>query len=72
MKFKYLLFIGLLLLSIAGCAKEKIYESMYEGMKKREQIVNPSNEPIPQEQPSYDEYKREREKSLKKDSEESQ
>ena len=59
----------LLLLFIAGCTKERVYESIYEGMKQRERIVNPSNDPIPQEQQSYDEYKREREVFLKKDNE---
>lgn len=67
MKFKYLSFICLLSFFIAGCAKERVYENMYEGLKKREQIINPSNESISHEQPSYDEYKREREESLKKD-----
>ena len=62
----------LLLLFIAGCTKERVYESIYEGMKQRERIVNPSNDPIPQEQQSYDEYKREREVFLKKDDEEKQ
>jgi hypothetical protein len=33
-------------------------------MKQRERIVNPSNDPIPQEQQSYDEYKREREEFI--------
>ena len=62
----------LLLLFIAGCTKERVYESIYEGMKQRERIVNPSNDPIPQEQQSYDEYKREREVFVKKDNEEKQ
>jgi hypothetical protein len=44
--------------------KERVYESIYEGMKQRERIVNPSNDPIPQEQQSYDEYKREREEFI--------
>jgi len=62
----------LLLLFIAGCTKERVYEGIYEGMKQRERIVNPSNDPIHQEQQSYDEYKREREVFLKKDNEEKQ
>ena len=55
--FSYML---LLLLFIVGCTKERVYESIYKGMKQRERIVNPSNDPIPQEQQRYDEYKRER------------
>jgi hypothetical protein len=62
----------LLLLFIAGCTKKRVYESIYEGMKQRERIVNPSNDPVPQEQQSYDEYTREREEFLKKDNEEKQ
>ena len=54
----------LLLLFIAGCTKKIVYESIYEGMKQRERIINPSNDPIPQEQQSYDEYKREREEFI--------
>ena len=54
----------LLLLFIAGCTKERVYESIYEGMKQRERIVNPSNDPIPQEQQSYDEYKMGREEFI--------
>ena len=54
----------LLLLFIAGCTKERVYESIYKGMKQRERIVNPSNDPIPQEQQSYDEYKMGREEFI--------
>ena len=72
MQFKYLSFMFLLLVFVAGCEKERVYESIYEGMKQRERIVNPSNDPIPQKQQSYDEYKREREEFLKKDNEEKQ
>lgn len=68
MQLKYLSCIFLLLVFIAGCAKEQVYRGMYDGMQKREQIVAPSNEPIPQEQPSYDKYTREREEILEKDS----
>ena len=70
MKFRYLSSLCLLSLFIAGCAKDRVYGNMYEGLKKREQIVNPSNGSISQEQLSYDEYKREKEDSLKKDDDE--
>jgi hypothetical protein len=56
----------LLLVFASGCEKERVYENIYEGLKTREQIVNPSNDPIIQEQQSYDEYKIDREESLKK------
>ncbi|WP_152909372.1 hypothetical protein [Mariprofundus ferrooxydans] len=70
MKLKYLLLSILLLSSLAGCEKDSVYRGFYEGMKDRERIVHPSSGPMHQEQPSYDEYKREREKSLKKDGDE--
>ncbi|MBT3311782.1 MAG: hypothetical protein HN737_13925 [Desulfobacterales bacterium] len=67
MQLKYLLFIFFLLVFIAGCEKERVYQSIYEGMNARERIINPSNDPNHNEQQSYDQYKREREESFKKD-----
>jgi uncharacterized lipoprotein len=64
MKVSYLVFSSLFVLLLAGCAKERVYENMYQGMKNREQIVHPADAPIPQERQSYQAYKREREKSL--------
>jgi hypothetical protein len=52
-------------------AIDRVYENIYKGLQKREQIVNPSDEPIPQEHPGYEQYKRERKESLDKDGEES-
>ena len=53
---------------MAGCAsREKVYEGAYEGLKQREQIFNLSNEPVSQKLASYNEYKREPEKAIKKD-----
>ena len=49
---------------LPGCEKDRVYENIYDGLQKREQIVNPSNDPIPPEQQSYDAYKREREEIL--------
>jgi len=68
-KLKYLSLIFFLVL-IAGCEKDRVYGNIYDGMSKREQILNRADEPIPREQPSYDQYKKEREKSLKKEDEE--
>ncbi|MEN8135409.1 MAG: hypothetical protein ABFS18_07710 [Thermodesulfobacteriota bacterium] len=70
MQLRYLSFLFLVLGVVAGCEKERVYEGIYEGMQQRERIINPSNEPIPQEQQSYDEYKRERDEFLTKDNEE--
>jgi hypothetical protein len=67
---KYILFTGLLLLLMAGCTKERVYENVYQGLHQRERIVRPPDEPVPQEKHSYHEYQREREESLKKDQEE--
>ena len=64
-------FLCLFLLVMAGCARERVYENIYNGLQKREQIVNPADGPIPQDQPSYGQYKRQRADILEKDGEES-
>jgi len=60
MKLGLPLFAVFLLSLTEACTKERVYENIFEGMQKREQIVNPSDEPIPPKQPNYEEYKRER------------
>ncbi|MFH1147593.1 MAG: hypothetical protein V1736_07790 [Pseudomonadota bacterium] len=54
---------------LMGCAgKEGIYQGMYDGLRTREQIVNPQPAQLPREEPvSYQQYKSEREEVLKKD-----
>lgn len=53
------------LVALCGCAsKERLCENIYEGLKKREQVVHPATEPVPDQQPGYDAYQREREKAL--------
>jgi|GEM_PF-2695056 len=64
MQFKHFSLLCLFLILVAGCEKDSVYENIYEGLQKREQIVNPSNDPSSQEQQSYDAYKREREENL--------
>ncbi len=63
----------LLLLTLAfpliGCSKEGFYEGMYRGLQQREEIVHPATDPFPPEQPSYDDYRREREEALRNDDE---
>ena len=68
-KLKFMTCIFLLLVFVSGCKKETVYEGIYEGMKHRERIINPSNEPIPPEQQSYDGYQRERDEYLKNNEE---
>lgn len=56
-------------LFFSGCANnEPLYRGVYEGLKMHEQVVSPhpSDEPVPQKMPGYDEYKSEREKILEK------
>ncbi len=65
MHYKYLACICVLIAFLSGCSKDMVYEIIYEGLQQREQIVNPSDDPT-QEQKSYDEYKIDREESLKK------
>jgi len=46
-----------------GCSKERFNESVFEGLKKREEIKRPPNESSPlDESISYDEYLNERKK----------
>ncbi|UCH80369.1 MAG: hypothetical protein JSW20_11580 [Nitrospiraceae bacterium] len=46
-----------------GCSKERLNQSVFEGLKKREELKRPPNESSPMNEPmSYDEYLREREK----------
>ncbi|MFQ5586247.1 MAG: hypothetical protein ACE5GF_05425 [Thermodesulfobacteriota bacterium] len=65
MYYKSLTLICLLIAFLISCSKERVYEGIYEGLQERERILHPSDDPIPQEQRSYDEYKIEREESLK-------
>jgi hypothetical protein len=61
-----LIFLSLVVVILGGCqSKEKVYQGVYEGLKNREEIVRPPNEPGPSKMPSYDTYKREREIILK-------
>ncbi len=54
--------------TISACAaKERVYNSLYEGLHAREQNVNETTDPVPKEHPRYDEYKRERNEILRKD-----
>ena len=54
-----------IMLSATGCMqKERVYENMYEGLRMREQIVNPKDEPVPPPPPDYSGYKWDREKIL--------
>lgn len=57
------------LLGLIGCAdRNAVYRNMYEGLKKREEIVNPTAQSKPAEPTiSYDQYEAERKKLLDKD-----
>ena len=52
-------------LLLIGCSKEGFYEGMYRGLQQREEIVHPATDPFPPEQPSYEDYRREREEVLR-------
>ncbi len=60
------------LLGLLGCAnRDAAYRNMYEGLKKREEIISPtvqSNRPA-EPTSSYDKYEEERKKLLEKDAE---
>lgn len=67
MKTVSLLLLAASLLLVIGCSKEGFYEGMYHGLQQREEMVHPSDEPFPPEQPSYETYRREREEALRDD-----
>ncbi|MCI5120696.1 MAG: hypothetical protein D3908_05805 [Candidatus Electrothrix sp. AUS4] len=52
-------------LFLSGCSKEGFYQGMYHGLHQREEMVHPSDDPFPAEQPSYETYRREREEVLR-------
>ena len=63
-----LLFLSLLVPAapfLNGCSKEGFYQGMYHGLRQREEMVHPSDEPFPPEQPSYEVYRREREEECR-------
>jgi hypothetical protein len=66
-----LLLLTILALLLIGCSKEGFYEGMYQGLQQREEVVHPDNDPFPPDQPSYDDYRREREEVLRSDEEQS-
>lgn len=51
-------------LFLSACSQEGFYQGMYHGLQQREEVVHPSDEPFPDEQPSYETYRREREEIL--------
>jgi len=61
--------LGLIAISMASCAsatKDKACKQIYEGLKARERMVHPAAEPPSKEYQTYEQYKRERKKILKK------
>ncbi|MCI5142069.1 MAG: hypothetical protein D3909_10180 [Candidatus Electrothrix sp. ATG1] len=52
-------------LFLSGCSKEGFYQGMYHGLQQREEMVQPSDDSFPPEQPSYETYRREREEVLR-------
>jgi len=66
MKLYALLLFLFIILAAQSCAnRAPIYRSVYEGLRMREQIVNPADDPSAQPLPRYDEYKEDREQILK-------
>jgi len=61
-----ILFVFGTFLFMSGCLrKERVYEGVYEGLKMREEMVNPAEEPGAETLPDYEKYQREREDLLK-------
>lgn len=68
MKKNSLLLLIAFIFLLIGCSKEGFYEGVYRGLQQREEIVHPATDPFSPEQPSYDDYRREREEVLRRDS----
>ena len=66
-KSSLLLLAAIIALLLSGCSKEGFYQGMYHGLHQREEMVHPSDEPLPPEHPSYEEYRREREEVLRRE-----
>ncbi|MCI5124255.1 MAG: hypothetical protein D3925_07215 [Candidatus Electrothrix sp. AR5] len=64
-----LLLLLALALPLIGCSKEGFYEGMYRGLQQREEIIHPAMDPFPPDQPSYNDYRRDREEALRRDEE---
>ncbi len=67
MKCHCLLVLCLLATLVAACAKERVYGNIYEGLNKREELVNPGHGPDTAEPRSYEAYRRERARALTKE-----
>ena len=65
-----LIILILFLAAVGRTSRAWIFENTYAGlMKMREQMVNPSDEPLPPRSSNYSEYRREREKILQENKE---
>lgn len=67
MKLYSLMVFSLLVTMLAACSKDRVYGNLYDGLQKREQMVNPATSPAGAEQQSYDGYQRDRARSLSRD-----
>jgi hypothetical protein len=67
MKCHCLLVLCLLATLVAACAKERVYGNLYEGLRKRDELVNPGNGPDTAASQGYDAYQRERARTLTKE-----
>ena len=55
----------LVALLVSGCQPgEGVYRNLYDGLQKREQMVNRADEPMARDGSSYDQYTRERDEIL--------
>ena len=59
--------LALCLLAGACAPANTTYRNLYDGLQKREQMVNPNSGPMASEAPTYDSYTRERDEALNKD-----
>ena len=59
---------AIILATMAGCSKERISESIYEGVRMMDQAEQQADDP--DKMPTYDQYSRERQEVIKEQQEE--
>ncbi len=62
------------LVAISGCSKDEFYRNIYDGLRNRAELEDPERKgpPAAEDTITYDRYKMERERALKRDGEDIQ
>ena len=58
---------AVILATMAGCSKERVYEGIYEGVRMQDQAKQQADDP--DKMPTYDEYSKERQEVIQEQQE---